>query len=623
MKNKLEDGRRKSEAAIVNILIIGGTTEGRVAVQVCDEAAKPYFYSTKNDAQQVECAHGKRVSGGLDERTMPHFCRQNNIRLIVDAAHPFAENVHRNIGLAAQSLGIPVIRFERNFPPPNPKLHWLADFDEAIAFLHEKNIENLLALTGVNTIPKLKPFWSKHTCAFRIMNRPESLAAVEKSGFPRENILFYDDERDDIALFRRLRPQAIITKESGESGGFAEKTEAALALDIPVLVIRRPKLPYAATETVFGKYGLRKQIERLLPDFFQLKTGYTTGSCATAATKAALTAILSGEEQTEISISLPNNEPITIAVVRTVFEPDGSVTCTVVKDAGDDPDVTHGLEICANVRLNASHAEIRFLQGEGVGKVTLPGLGIEIGTPAINATPRKMITREVRETIEKLSDDALPTGVDITVFVPRGEEVARRTFNPKLGIVGGISIIGTSGIVKPYSSEAFVASIRREVQVAKALNVNRLVLNSGAKSEKYLKLLYPQLPPQAFVQYGNFIGETLQAASDEGFRHVTLGIMIGKAVKLAEGLLDTHSKKAVMNKEFIVSLARQANCSPETVAKIEQMVLARDLWTIVPETEKSFFSLLLNRCSDTCNPLLPNGKLTLLLIDEEGRMVSE
>lgn len=607
----------ESPAENSGILIIGGTTEGRTAVQVCDEAAKPYFYSTKNASQQVDCVHGKRLSGGLDERSMPDFCRQNNIRLIIDAAHPFAENAHKNIGNTAKLLTIPVIRFERNFPPRNPHLHWFDNYPTAIRFLETQHIRNLLALTGVNTISKLKPYWEKHACVFRVMKREESLAVIKQNGFPPENILFYEDERDDDALFRRLRPQAVITKESGESGGFTAKIDTALALNIPVLVIRRPPLPYTAAATIFGKHGLRKQIEELLPDFFPLKTGYTTGSCATAAAKAALTALLTGEEQARATISLPNDEPVIIDVSRTVFEPDGSVTCTVVKNAGDDPDVTNGLEICTNVALNSTRREVRFLQGTGVGRVTLPGLGLEIGGPAINATPRQMMLRETRETLEKLSDET-QTGVDITVFVPRGEEIATKTFNPKLGVVGGISIIGTSGIVKPFSTEAFIHSIRREAQVAKALGVKRLVINSGAKSEKFLKTRYPNALPQAFVQYGNFIGETLKIAAEEGFEQVTLGVMIGKAVKLAEGFLDTHSKKTVMNKAFIQSVAEEAGCSGTTIEKIGTITLARELWHIVPKNESAFFQWLLNRCRSVCEPLLLNGKLTVLLIDEEG-----
>ncbi|MBN1988411.1 MAG: cobalamin biosynthesis protein CbiD [Bacteroidales bacterium] len=602
------------------MLIIGGTIEGRVAVRVCDEAAKPYFYSTRTASQQVECAYGVRVSGDLDGHSMLDFCTEQGIQLIVDAAHPFAQNVHRNVGATAHALGIPVIRFDRQFPSHDPRLHWFDDYSDAIQFLEEQGIERLLALTGVNSIPKLKPYWEKHSCTFRIMNRRESLDAVSSSGLSLDRILFYDDESNDASLFQRIKPDAIITKESGESGGFSQKVATALSLGIPVLVIRCPQLPYAPSATVYGRHGLRKQTEMLLPLFFDLKTGYTSGSCATAASKAALIALLCGKAQSEVSILLPSDEPVSIPISQTVFEPDGSVTCTVVKDSGDDPDVTNGLDICANVSLDCTHDAIRFLQGKGVGRVTLPGLGLEIGSPAVNLTPRKMMEREACEVRERFSDD-LPIGVNITISVPRGEEVALKTFNPKLGIVGGISIIGTSGVVKPFSSEAFVNAIRREAQVAKAMGVTHIVINSGAKSERFLKALYPNLLPQAFIQYGNFIGETLRIASEEGFGLVTMGVMIGKAVKLAEGELDTHSKKTVMNRPFLQSLAQEAGCSAETISHIGSITLARELWGAIPPQESNFFQVLLQRCYNVCQPLLPQGQLTLLLIDEEGQVV--
>lgn len=610
------------ESTNQNILIIGGTTEGRIAVDVCNEAAKPFYYSTKNASQQVESIYGIRLTGGLDKEEMKGFCREKNIRLIVDAAHPFAVNVHENIGGVASTLQIPVIRFERKESLDSPNIRRFEGYEDVLRFLEESNICYLLALTGVNSISKLKSFWQKHPCVFRIMRRRESLAEVDKQGFPLENIIFYDDGHDDGHLFAQLAPQAILVKESGESGGFSDKINTASELNIPVLSIRRPKLPYRSTVTVYGKYGLRKQIENLLPDFFALRTGYTTGSCATAATKAALTALLTGEQQSWSTITIPSDEPITIPIESTCFGSDGSATCTVVKDSGDDPDVTNGTEICATVALNSTHDGVRFLQGVGVGRVTLPGLGLEIGGPAINATPRMMMTREIQETLYRFLDDERIQGVDVTISVPEGEELAKKTFNPKLGIENGISIIGTSGIIKPFSSEAFVDSIRREIQVAKAIGVEHLVINSGAKSEKYLKQWFSELPPQAFVQYGNFIGECIKIADEEGIHHVSMGIMIGKAVKLAEGLLDTHSKKSVMNRDFLTALAMESQCSDATISQIAQMTFARELWNIIPPSESIFFSNLLARCMSVCVPLLPHGSLFVYLMDESGAFFS-
>lgn len=480
----------------------------------------------------------------------------------------------------------------------------------------------MLALTGVNTVAKLKPYWQKHNCWFRILDRDESRSIIQKENFPIEQVLYYQQGGDETLLFEKFKPQAIITKESGKSGGFKEKVLAARKLNIPVLVVKRPVLSPDFI-SVYGENGLRKQIEKLLPEFFDLKTGYTTGTCATAATKAALTALLTKENQTKISITLPNGEWIKLSIHSTILE-DSLASCSVIKDAGDDPDVTNGHEIVSTVQLTQEHKGVRFLQGKGIGVVTLPGLGLEIGGPAINKTPRMMMKRELfkvmRHYQDKLSEQGLKTGIDVTISVPKGEEIALRTFNPKLGITGGISIIGTSGIVKPFSSEAFIASIRREMQVAKALGCKNVVVNSGAKSERFVKQQYPNLPPQAFIHYGNFIGETIIAASELGFERLTMGIMIGKAVKLAEGSLDTHSKKVVMNKEFISALAKEAGCSETTMAAIQQITMARQLWDVIPKTEATFFSLIVRKCHQVCIPLFPNGTLDILLIDEFGNI---
>lgn len=603
------------------ILILGGTTEGRHAVSVCEEASKPYYYSTKGELQEVVCVNGTRLTGALDENAMETICKEKNIRLLVDAAHPFATILHQTIAKVSEKLKIPVVRYERSYAEHDEDIIWCDSYDDAINYLERHNIDNLLALTGVNTIVKLKPYWQSHNCWFRILDREESRELVNKAEFPFEKILYYQQGEDDTPLFEKLKPEAIITKESGESGGFNEKVAAARQLNIPVLAVKRPPLsPHFIP--VHGENGLRKMIEKLVPDFFELRTGYTTGTCATAATKAALTTLLTGNPLDEVSITLPSGEWVYIPIAATTLG-DNEVTCTVIKDAGDDPDVTNKQEITSTVRLNPDKRGVNFLQGKGVGVVTLPGLGLEIGGPAINATPRKMIKREVFKVLRhnqyKLPNQSIRIGVDVTIAVPNGEEIAKRTFNPKLGIVGGISIIGTSGVVKPFSSDAFIRSIRREMGVTKALYCERVVINSGAKSEKFVKQLYPELPSQAFIHYGNFIGETIKIASDLGFKYVTMGIMLGKAVKLAEGSLDTHSKKVVMNKEFLSDIAVQAGCSDSTIEAIQNITLARQLWEIIPETK--FFSLIIEKCHEVCAPLLPDGELTVFLIDEEGGII--
>ncbi len=605
------------------ILIFGGTTEGHRAIAVCDQAAKPYYYSTKGNLQKIESAHGIHLTGGFDDKSMFTFCEEKNIKLIVDAAHPFAEGLHHNIAIVSDNLNIPVVRYERTYPEHEKDLFWFDSYSDAIDYLEKNNIHKLLALTGVNTISKLKPYWQKHNCWFRILHREESLSIANKENFPFDKILYYKQGEDEVSLFRKIRPEAIITKESGESGGFNEKIEAAKKLNISVLVVKRPMLS-SSFISVYGENGLRKSIEKLVPDFFELKTGYTTGTCATAATKAAMIALLTRENQKETSITLPNGEWITLNIDSTSIK-ENSASSIVIKDAGDDPDVTNGLRIISTVQLNSKHKGVRFLQGEGIGKVTLPGLDIEIGEPAINKTPRMMMKREIfkvmRHYQDKLPDNNLKIGVDVTICVPNGEKIALRTFNPKLGIVGGISIIGTSGIVKPFSSEAFIASIRREMQVSKALGCSHVVINSGAKSERFVKHEYANLPPQAFIHYGNFIGETIMIASDLGIKQLTMGIMIGKAVKLAEGSLDTHSKKVVMNKEFLAGIARKCGYSDKIIHEINEMTMARQLWGIIPESELGFYSFLIKKCYEVCKSLFPNGEFNILLISEDGNII--
>ena len=282
--------------------------------------------------------------------------------------------------------------------------------------------------------------------------------------------------------------------------------------------------------------------------------------------------------------------------------------------------MTNHALISATVSLHREEhpsERIRFRAGEGVGTVTLPGLGLPIGDPAINATPRRMMQEALLPLLP--SPDTVAT---VTISVPGGAELAKRTFNPKLGIEGGISIIGTSGIVRPFSSDAFIASIRQEANVAKAIGCETLVINSGAKSERILRARFPDLPPQAFVHYGNFIGETLRIANEIGFQQVVMGIMLGKAVKLAEGSLDTHSKKVVMNRDLLKALATEANCPAEILSAIDRLTLARELWEMLPAAcQPRFCQVVLNRCAAVCTPLLPHAHLTLLLIREDGAIM--
>ena len=591
------------------ILILGGTTEGRMAVKVADEAGRRFWYSTRGDLQQVESRNGEHVTGAMDTDAMTAFCCEHEIKLIVDAAHPFAIKLHATVSEVSQALSIPVVRYERTYPKHTDDIIWCRDYNDAVQRLEQAGAESLLALTGVQTIPALKDYWSKHKCIFRVLEREESIELARNAGFNTENLVFYGN-RSDLELMREVNPQAVITKESGHSGGFTEKADAARELSIPLYAVMRPELP-AHFITVTGEHGLRKEIERLVPGFYELRTGFTTGACATAAAKAALTALLSGEEQTQVCFSIPDGEVFTLPVQDCRIDKNWA-QASVVKDAGDDPDVTNGCIVQVKVALSREPG-VHFLQGEGVGRITLPGIGLEVGEPAVNPVPRRMITEE----LTALYDG----GLDVTVSVPGGAELAQKTFNPKLGIVDGISIIGTLGVVRPFSMEAFVEAIRREVEVAKAVGTPRLVINSGARSERFVKALYPDLPAQAFVHYGNYIGETINIAEELDFKEVTMGLMIGKAVKLAAGMLDTHSREGVMDKKFIRKMARESGCPWRVRRAIGRITLARELWTLIPtEYLESFCATVIRYCHTHCDTLLPSGSLTILLISEESKI---
>lgn len=630
------------------ILILGGTTEGRIAARTLEESGKPFYYSTKGDEQEVTMHHGIRLQGAMDELDLEHCCREHNIQLLVDAAHPFAIQLHQTVEKVAHTLNLLVIRFERIYPPRDEEhIIWCDDFEDAIRQIRKENIFTVLALTGVQSIAKLKPLWQESACCyFRILNRESSRRLAEREGFPEKYLHYYHAGEDERILLQQLHPEAILIKESGLSGGFNEKVEAALQEGICIFAIRRPPMP-GSFMIVNGEHGLRRMIEKHFPDFYPLRSGLTTGTCAAAAAVAATWDIFNVQRQprpAEFPVILPNGETIYVPVEEQELYPHPSCVnddwmleadATVIKDAGDDPDVTNGMQIKANVavpfrfddptpaELGADDYTVIVCGGEGVGIVTLSGLGLEVGGPAINVTPRKMIENNVKACLQRLGISKQPNPFAVTISVPGGEEIARRTFNPRLGIEGGISIIGTSGIVKPFSSEAFVDSIRKSMEVGRATGSPRIVLNSGAKSEKYVRGYYPELPAQAFIHYGNFIGDTIKIAADLEIKAVTLGIMIGKAVKLAEGNLDTHSKQVTMNKDFLREVALSAGCGGETLAVIEKITLARELWTLLSaEDLQAFCSRLLELCHQYCDPLLPEGELTILLISEEGKIIT-
>lgn len=601
------------------ILIFGGTTEGRKAAEVLEESGSAFYYSTKTGEQDITLHHGTVISGAMDKKTMTAFVSKHEIRLIIDAAHPFALTLHKTIGEIAAALGISVVRYERIYPPRDPDITWIDDYSDLDYILPSlsregQGVGRLLATTGVQSIGKLKHLEAEGIkVIYRILNRESSIVLAHQQGASDNQLCYYDDGDMPIA-------DTILMKESGISGGFIEKVNEARRKNMRIIAIKRPEgfMAHGLWFMVNGPHGLRRMVEKLLPEFFPLHSGLTTGTCATAAAIAATTLLAKGEEPAEVPVILPNGETIAVPVGYG----DGYACC--IKEAGDDPDVTDGIEVRATVsRYNNNQStssdcarHISILAGEGVGHFTLPGFDYPPGEAAINKGPREMI----RTNLEKLN---APLSADeklvVRLSVPQGEEIARRTFNPRLGIEGGISIIGVSGIVKPFSEEAFIDSIRKCMTVAKASGSDRVVINSGAKSERFLKALYPSLPQQAFVQYGNYIGETLRMAAELTIPNITLGVMLGKAVKLAEGQLDTHSRKSTMNIGFIQEMLNEAHIE----ISLDNITLARELWERIPEDQlPTFCDVVISHCETYCRPLLPNGNLIILLISDDGTIHS-
>ena len=294
-----------------------------------------------------------------------------------------------------------------------------------------------------------------------------------------------------------------------------------------------------------------------------LRPGWTTGACATAATTAAYTALLTGEFPDPVTITLPKGQTPAFALAVEHLLPD-CATAGVVKDAGDDPDVTHGALIRSTVRLLPPGSGVVFRAGEGVGTVTLPGLPLEVGEPAINPVPRQMMRAHVAEVAAAHGG----TGdVEITVSVDHGAEIARSTWNPRIGILGGLSILGTTGVVVPYSCSAWIDSIRRGVDVARAGGLTHVAGCTGSTSERTVTELY-DLPEIALLDMGDFAGAVLKYVRRHPVERLTICGGFAKLSKLAAGHLDLHSARSQVDKGFLADLARTGGATEQLAAEI-------------------------------------------------------
>ena len=295
-----------------------------------------------------------------------------------------------------------------------------------------------------------------------------------------------------------------------------------------------------------------------------LRRGWTTGACATAATKAALTALLTGEFPDPVTITLPKGQRPAFALATERLDKD-SASAGIVKDAGDDPDVTHRAVICAKVRHAGSGEGVTFRAGSGVGTVTLPGLPVPVGEPAINPVPRRMMRAVVEEAAAAAG---VAPDVVVEISVPDGERLARKTWNPRLGIVGGISILGTTGVVVPYSCSAWIHSIHRGIDVAVAAGYTHVAGCTGSTSERAVQALYG-LPDTAMLDMGDFAGGLLKYLRRHPLPRLTIGGGFGKLSKLAMGHMDLHSGRSRVDMARLAEWVRDLGGGPELVREVE------------------------------------------------------
>ncbi|MCS7463723.1 cobalt-precorrin-5B (C(1))-methyltransferase [Paenibacillus doosanensis] len=351
-----------------------------------------------------------------------------------------------------------------------------------------------------------------------------------------------------------------------------------------------------------------------------LRYGYTTGSCATATAKAALTALILQETQLESTIRLPIGQDVTFMMVRCEYS-DEHAEAEVIKDGGDDPDATHGARIYATVTWRQEPG-IELDGGIGVGRVTKPGLPVPVGEAAINPVPRKMIRDAVAEVLNQYE---IHRGVKVVISVPDGEEIAKKTLNGRLGIIGGISILGTRGIVVPFSTAAYKASVAQAIRVAVKCGCKQAVLSTGGRSEKYGMDMYPELQEEAFIEMGDFVGFALTQCKRQGIEKVTLVGMMGKFSKVAQGVMMVHSKSTPVDFGFLARVAEESGATAEQIATVREANTAALVGDLMLEWGYAGFfeRLSFYCCQSGMNEVQGGMEVETVIISMKGQLLGK
>lgn len=349
-----------------------------------------------------------------------------------------------------------------------------------------------------------------------------------------------------------------------------------------------------------------------------LRQGFTTGTTASAAAKAALLALFTGNEQPEVEVPLPAGRRAVLPVLRIESIP-GGVTAVVVKNGGDDPDATHGAEVVATVRPH--YDGIVLVGGQGVGRVTRAGLALPVGADAINPVPQRMIRASAAEVLQRLD---ISQGAWVEIAMPDGQRIALDTWNPRVGIEGGLSILGSTGIVRPYSLSAWRASVIQAIRVVAASGDDTLVLCPGVESRRAAVGLYPELRPDVFIDIGGFLGEALSVIGrDLRIRRLCLVGMMGKMSKISQGAMALSARDSSINIEQLAQLAQDAGCDARTVQIVREAHTARDVGVRVAKTSdrKRFFSTLTQKvCQVIAERLVRPVHIEVLIMSPEGRV---
>lgn len=351
-----------------------------------------------------------------------------------------------------------------------------------------------------------------------------------------------------------------------------------------------------------------------------LRKGWTTGACAAAATKAAYLAMITGKFSDSVSIVLPKGEQPVFQLFHKEIG-DDYTTASIIKDAGDDPDVTDGAEITVTVRRGIQGSGVVFEAGSGVGTVTKAGLSLEIGEPAINPVPRQMMNKVVSENAEQFQDSG---DVILTVSVTNGEELAKKTWNPRLGILGGISILGTTGIVIPYSCSAWIHSIHRGIDVARANFLQHVAGCTGSTSEKTVQTIY-NLPDEAMLDMGDFVGGLLKYFRKNPLPKLTIGGGFGKLTKLSQGNLDLHSSRSRVDFTLLAELLQKLGASAEICRQTKSANTANEVLKLAQTAELPLADSIAEQAGVVVKKVLRNTEteLNILVIDNQGKLAGK